>query len=78
MGSCCCKDDGAYFKFNGNNIVRNQRKKTLKEIYKKYSKKKCYICDKIKYGRYHAVVYGEEFICIDCHIDRDKQERRVY
>ena len=40
MGSCCCKDDGAYFKFNGKNIVRNQRKKTLKEIYKKYSKKK--------------------------------------
>ena len=75
MGLCCCKDDG-YFKFDIKEIERKRRKKTLKEIYKKYSKKKCYICDKIKYGRYRPVVYGEEFICIDCHIDRDKQERQ--
>jgi len=75
MGICCCKDDGAYFKFNRKEIERRRRKKA-NDIYKKYSKKKCYICDKIKYGRYRAVVYGEEFICIDCHIDRDKQERQ--
>ena len=60
----------------GENIVRNRREKILKEMYKKYSKRKCYICDNIKYGRYHMVVYGKEFICIDCHIDRNKEEEQ--
>jgi len=76
MGSYCCKDDSAYFKFSGKNIVRNRREKILKGVYKKYSKRKCYLCDKIKYGRYHEVVYGKEFICIDCYINRNKEEEQ--
>ena len=69
MGSCCCKDDVFDMK------VR-QRKQRVKEIYKKYSKKKCYICDNIKYGKNHKVVYGSEFICIDCDISRRNEEKR--
>ena len=46
MGICCCKDNVLDMK------VR-QRKQRVKEIYKKYSKRKCYICDNIKYGKNH-------------------------
>ena len=44
MGTCCCKDNVLDMK------VR-QRKQRVTEIYKKYSKRKCYICDNIKYGK---------------------------
>ena len=78
MGSCCCKDDSPYFRFEGQTIMRNKRKKALNDIYKKYSKKKCFICDRIKYGKTQKVVYGYEFMCIDCGIESDKKDRRLY
>ena len=75
MGAWCCKhDDQPYFIMKNNRLVRNkrQRKKNLSDVYNRYAKKKCYICDEVKYGRRVNVVYGEEFMCIDCVIDKNK------
>jgi len=76
MGAWCCKhDDQPYFVMRNNTLVRNkrQRKKNLSEVYQRYTKKKCYICDEVKYGRRVKVVYGEEFMFIDCVIDKNKK-----
>ena len=76
MGAWCCKhDDQPYFVMKNNRLVRNkrQRKKNLSEVYQRYTKKKCCICDEVKYGRRVNVVYGEEFMCIDCVIDKNKK-----
>ena len=76
MGAWCCKqDDQPYFVMKNNRLVRNkrQRKKNLSEVYQRYTKKKCYISDEVKYGRRVNVVYGEEFMCIDCVIDKNKK-----
>ena len=76
MGAWCCKhDDQPYFVMRNNTLVRNkrQRKKNLSEVYQRYTKKKCYICDEVKYGRRVNVVYGEECMCIDCVVDENKK-----
>ena len=79
MGDWCCKtDDQPYFIMRNNSIVRNQKKKrqkSLSDVYKRYTKAKCYICDQIKYGRRVDVVYGQEFICIECVIDKKKIDK---
>ena len=81
MGICCCKqDDQPYFVMKNNTLVRNKQKhkKNLSDVYKRYAKKKCFICDDVKYGRQVNVVYGEEFICIDCVIDKNKNKKEQH
>jgi hypothetical protein len=59
-----------YFRFEKESLVHNEERGLLKNIYKKYSKGKCYICDEVKFGRYEKVVYGKEFICVECVLSR--------
>ena len=79
MGACCCReDDIPYFSLDrSGNLRRNQNKKkeVLNEIYKKYSKRICTVCKRIKYGR-NRDEYGERFVCIDCAIDNNKKKER--
>lgn len=83
MGICCCKDNSRpYFVLEGSRMTRHSKYKNRKRntvptsLYHQYSKKKCYICNKIKLGRSREVVYGNEFICIECFLNVKPKENK--
>lgn len=51
--------------------------KSLSDIYKKYAKKICRNCNKVKYGRCVNSKYGEEFMCIDCVVDINRKTQQT-
>ena len=80
MGNCCCKQySNSYSVLDKHHDNGNKKKmsKSLSDIYKKYAKKICHNCNKVKYGRCVNSKYGEEFMCIDCVVDINRKTKQT-